>query len=81
MIELFNDKDIIELTIDEGEDALTSFDAVMLVTLKEMLKEYKWNYTIQEHLATCHPTETTSRTMSLSLQNLSLQLINNISKL
>ena len=34
IMELFNDEDIIELTIDEGEDALTSFNAVMLVNIK-----------------------------------------------
>ena len=34
MMELFSDKDIIELTIDEGEDALTSFDAMMLVNIE-----------------------------------------------
>ena len=34
MMELFNDEDLIELTIDEGEDALTSFDAAMLVNIE-----------------------------------------------
>ena len=34
MMELFNDEDIIELITDEGEDALTSFDAAMLVNVE-----------------------------------------------
>ena len=34
IMELFNDEETIELAIDEGEDALTSFDTVMLVDIE-----------------------------------------------
>ena len=34
IIELFNDEEMMELAIDKGEDALTSFDAAMLVNVE-----------------------------------------------
>ena len=34
IMELFNDEEMIELTIDKGEDALTSFDTAMLVNIE-----------------------------------------------
>ena len=52
IMELFNNKDIIELAIDEGEDALTSFNAAMLVNIEGNVEEIQME--LYDSGASCH---------------------------
>ena len=52
MIELFDNEDIIKLTIDEGEDTLTSFNAVMLVNIEENVEGIQTE--LYDSGASCH---------------------------